>query len=187
VSALEYCLTTLNSSHNKKAFNCGVESLNRYLTQQAGQDAKKGVTITYALTPINSNLVIGYYSLASSSIDVTLLPENIAKKLPRYSLLPATLLGRFAVDQHYQGKQIGRMLLLNAIKQSFISSKKIGSVAIVVDAKNHHATKFYQQHGFKNFPHQQNKLLLPMTLISQLFKNDVLRIDEQTHHEHIYS
>ena len=39
----------------------------------------------------------GYYTLSATSVKLTEFPADITRKLPRYPLVPATLLGRLAV------------------------------------------------------------------------------------------
>ncbi|MBF0345856.1 MAG: hypothetical protein HQL06_16710 [Nitrospirae bacterium] len=100
----------LGKRHNRAAFDCGIEALNRYISKQAAQDTKKKITATFVLVGDTSATIIGYYSLSSTSVNVGELPEHIAVKLPRYPLIPATLIGRLAVDCNYQGKGYGALL-----------------------------------------------------------------------------
>lgn len=165
VEQSEFQIKPLNSSHEKALFSCGVEALDNYFFQQAGQDMRRNIAVTYALTPVASERVIGYYSLSATSIELTNLPEAFVKKLPRYPTLPATLLGRLAVDKTFQKKGIGGLLLTNALKRSLINAEKIGSVAVVVDAKDADAAAYYRSYGFIPFNKLENKLYLPMRSI----------------------
>lgn len=90
------------------------------------------------------------------------------RKLPRYPLVPATLLGRLAVDRRHQGKGYGRFLLADALYRALRS--EVASFAVIVDAKDDSARAFYEREGFLPFPDQQMKLFLPMADIEQLFK-----------------
>ena len=98
----------------------------------------------------NALRVNGYYSLTATSISLELLPDNIAKKLPRYPSLPATLLARLAIDKQYQGKKLGK-IIFDALEKFLEASKKIGSTAVTVDAINDSAIFFYENHGFCKF------------------------------------
>jgi predicted GNAT family N-acyltransferase len=60
-------------------------------------------------------------------------PTEIAKKLQRYPLIPATLLGRLAVDERHHGKGLGQFLLMDALR-SMVQSVQIAAAAVVVDA-----------------------------------------------------
>jgi len=164
----DYFIESLNETHDRKSFSCGVEALDRYFWQQAGQEARKHIAATFILVEMSTKKLAGYYTLSSIGIDVGELPEVITKKLPKYSLLPATLLGRLAVDINYKGKKLGELLLIDALKRSFKLSKEIASMAIMVDAKNEQAVNFYQHYGFIQFPKRTNKLFLPMATIASL-------------------
>jgi GNAT superfamily N-acetyltransferase len=164
-----YSIDSLGKNHQKKAFSCGIEPLDRYIQEHAGQDIRRRVAAIYVLTEINSNLMIGYYTLSANSIELGALPEVIKKKLPRYPTVPATLLGRLAVDKQYQGKNIGAHLLIDALKRSLDVSHKMASMAVVVHAKNEQAIGFYKHYGFIPFPDTRDRLFFPMDTIAQLW------------------
>ncbi|HWK47092.1 MAG TPA: GNAT family N-acetyltransferase [Stellaceae bacterium] len=95
------------------------------------------------------------------------LPGEVIRKLPRYPLIPATLLGRFAVDLRYRGKGYGRFLLADALLRSVRS--EIASFAVVVDAKDDDARRFHERESFLPFPDQPMKLFRAMADIAALF------------------
>ena len=84
-----------------------------------------------------SNAVLGYYTLSALSVDIGAWPEDVARKLPKYPAVPATLLGRLAVDTRLRGKGMGEHLLMDALRRAFEASRDVASVAVIVDAKNH--------------------------------------------------
>jgi GNAT superfamily N-acetyltransferase len=158
----------LNSKqHDRSSFICGVDSLDDYIKTRASQELKKRVSIPYVLTDSPERQVMGYYCLSSYSIASTELDESIAKKFPRYPLLPAVLLGRLAVDSRHQGKGYGDLLVTDALKRSLELSKQLASFAVVVDAINQGASIFYQQHGFIEFPDDLMKLYLSIETIEK--------------------
>ncbi len=169
MSSQKYKIKLLDKNCEKKSFSCGISPLDCYLKKQASQHQKRHVTATYVLTEINSIVVCGYYTLSSTSIALNTLPETVIKKLPRYPTLPATLLGRLAVDQQYQGNKLGDLLLVDALKRSLDISNKIGSVAVVVDPKNKSAIKFYQHYGFMLLKNSKNRLFLPTGTIKKVW------------------
>lgn len=114
------------------------------------------------------NIVTGYYALSNTSVPLKDLPEKITKRLPRYPLVPATLLGRLARDQNHRKKGLGEILLLDALRRSLEQSDQIGSAAVVVDAKNVEAVKFYESYGFIPFLDDALRLFLPMGVIAGL-------------------
>ncbi len=148
----------LEKSHDRKSFDCGNESLNRYLREQARQDAEKRVAAPFVLTQPDSSVVLGFYTLSASIIPVAELPPELMKRLPRYGQLPVTLLGRLAVDRSVGGQGVGEFLLVDALRRSLEAAQHIGAMAVVVDAKDEQAASFYRHFDFQ--PFQQTPLRL---------------------------
>ena len=124
-------------------------ALDRYLREQAGQDARRRVAAPFVATPDGAT-VLGFYTLSATSIELTDVPPPLAKKLPRYPRLPATLLGRLATDVSARGIGLGRLLLVDAITRAVRS--EIASFAMVLDAKDEDAASFYAREGFVRLP-----------------------------------
>ncbi len=167
---MNYDTELLNISHLKQQFNCGVILLDNYLHKQANQDIKRKLAACFVLAD-NDKSVKGYYTLSNTSIERTLLPETIIKKLPpTYLHLPATLLGRLAVGSEFKGQKLGAFLLVDALKRSYDTSiKSIGSMAVIVDPIDLNAIQFYKKYGFI-FLEDSGKMFLPMQTIAMLFK-----------------
>jgi predicted GNAT family N-acyltransferase len=162
----------LGKKHDKlrAAFSCGIEPLDRYLKQQASQDAKNRAAVPYVLVS-EDDRIAGYYTLSSDNIRSDDLPPELVKelKLPRYPTIGATLIGRLARDLSFRGQGIGELLLIDALKVALAMSRKIASAAVVVDAKDANAHRFYTEFGFRAFPETRNRLFLPMKTIEKLF------------------
>jgi GNAT superfamily N-acetyltransferase len=90
-----------------------------------------------------------------------------AKKLPKYPLVPAILLGRLAVDRSRRGKGYGELLLMDALKRC-LGAKDIGWMALIVDAKDEEAVAFYERYHFIRFSPTSNRLFLPRATIASL-------------------
>lgn len=158
-----------NKEHERDAFKSGVEELDRYLRQQAGQEARRHVAMSFVLTELPESQVIGYYTLSSASVDHDAWPPELARRLPRYPHMPVTLLGRLAIDADHQGAGHGKRLLMDALYRSWQTSQQIASMAVIVDAIDEKARTFYEAFDFLCFPDQDFRLYLPMATISQLF------------------
>lgn len=148
----------LGAGHDRAAFSCGVPSLDIYLRQQAGQDVRRNMALCYVLCETDAPTVIGYYTLSATSIEPTALPENEIRRLPRYPLLPAVLIGRLAVDSRYRGRRFGDLLLLDATQRTLRSG--IAVFAFVVDALDEGAAAFYERFGFQQLPNIPLRLYL---------------------------
>lgn len=160
----------LTADHRKKEFSCGKEMLNIYLKQQANQDIKRKLSACFVLIDQEHQLIKGYYTLANNSIPQAIIPIIFQKKLPNsYHSIPTTLIGRLAIDERYKNKGIGKLLLVDALKRSYILSKSIGSFAVVADPLDQDAEAFYTKYGFIKLP-DSGKMFLAMNTIKQLFE-----------------
>jgi len=158
----------LGRRHDRTAFHCGAEALDLYLKQQARQDADKRVAAPFVAVRLPDTVVLGYYTLSASVLTLTDLPDEMARKLPRYPQLPVTLLGRLAVDQSTKGQGLGEHLLLDALHRSLAHADQIAAMAVVVDAKDESAAAFYRHYGFIPLQTQPSRLFVPMRSIAQL-------------------
>ncbi len=156
--------------HDRTAFSCEQEALTTYIKQQAGQDIRKSVAAVFVLTP-DGKTIAGYYSLSQYAVDAASVPEQTMRELglPKYKELPATLLGRLARNLAFRGQRVGELLLMHALQQAFNQSRIIASIAVVTDAKDERAEKFYKRYGFIELPDHPNRLFLPMKTIGQIF------------------
>lgn len=159
----------LEKAHDRKSFDCGNEDLNRYLREQARQDAEKRVAAPFVLTQPGAPKVLGFYTLSSSIIPAGELPADLMKRLPRYGQLPVTLLGRLAVDRSARGQGVGEFLLVDAMRRSLEAAQQIAAMAVVVDAKDAQAESFYRHFDFQPFQQTPLRLFLPMSQIAGLF------------------
>jgi predicted GNAT family N-acyltransferase len=168
-----YYIEPLGRDHDRAAFSCEAPALERYLKEQAGQDARKNVAAPFVLVSAEGH-VVGYYTLSSSILRSDDLPSDVLKKLklPRYPALPATLLGRLARHSAFRGQGVGELLLVDALKRAYKMSKQIASLAVIVDAKDDRAVRFYSDFGFVSFRESVNRLFLRMDTISQMYRSE---------------
>ncbi|SCC92863.1 conserved hypothetical protein [Thiomonas sp. X19] len=167
--ATRYRIEALGKNHDRAAIDCGSAALDRYLHQQARQDADKNVAAPFAMTVPPALRVLGYYTLSASHVNASELPDTLAKKLPRYPRLPVILLGRLAVDQSMKGKGLGAFLLLDALRRSLEAAANIAAMAVLVDAKDEAADAFYRHFSFLPLQHPPRRLFLPMKTVAGLF------------------
>lgn len=155
--------------HIRSKFSCGKDSLDNYIRKQASQDTKKRVATVFVLIDEPELDVLAYYTLSSYTVDIAVLDEALAKHLPPYPRLPATLLGRLAVDGRYTGKRFGEVMLMDALKKSLDVSVQIASLAVVAEALDEQAMNFYLRYSFQQFQQDPMKLYLPMKSVAKLF------------------
>ena len=155
-------------SHDRSIFSCGAPALDAYLQRQAAQDMEKHAAVVYVAL-IEPPAIAGYYTLSQFSIDFVQLPDAIAKRLPRYPVVPATLLGRLAVSSALRGQRLGETLLFDALHRSLLQSAHIASTGVVVDSKDQNAAAFYRRYGFIPIPEAAPRLFMPMKTIQEMF------------------
>lgn len=153
----------------RAGFECGSEPLNRYFKELVTQDVSRNLASCFvAYDAANdaakepSNVTpLGYYTLSSASVPMLDLPSTLTKKLPRYPSVPVVRLGRLAVSVQAQGKGLGSVLLVNAIERTQRSD--IAAYAMVVDAKDEAAARFYEHFGFVRFASLPSMLYLRLS------------------------
>lgn len=157
----------LGSHHDRAAFSCGEPALDAYLQRQASQDMRRRVAQVFVAVGDSPVKIAGYYSLNAASFQKDELPSALAKRLPHYPV-PAAVLGRLAIDRKQQGRGLGEMLLLDAIRRVVRASTTVAMYAIIVDAKNERAQAFYERYGFCAFAGKPRRLFLPLETLEKL-------------------
>ncbi len=163
--AVPYRVMPLADEHDRIVFNCGVPALDSYFHQQVSQDIRRRITSCFVAVT-QDNAIAGYYTLASASVAITNLSANLAKKLPRYPLVPAVRMGRLAVSTTQRGLGLGAALLANAMQRA--SRAEIAAYALVVDAKDAQSAAFYAHHGLQALPNSQFTMFLPLASVTHL-------------------
>ena len=144
-----------------KKFNCGHSVLDDYIRRYAAQDVKRDLTRVFVATlEDHIDYLAGFFTLSAGSVDCADLPESVARKLPGYPI-PVALIGCLAVDQSFQGKGLGSILLADACLKVKQASDSLAVVGIVVDAKDDSAAAFCRHFGFIALPGKSGRFLLP--------------------------
>lgn len=149
----------LTASHRTAGFDCGKPILNEWLKKHGLQASHSGSTRTFVVS--DEGLVIAYYSLTAASLDFSAAPERLRKGLPRYPI-PAVLLARLAIDRSVQGKGLGRSLLQDVFLRILNVASDVGVRALLVDAIDEKAARFYEKWGFEPFLDQPDRLFMLM-------------------------
>ncbi|MGH9739491.1 MAG: GNAT family N-acetyltransferase [Candidatus Acidiferrales bacterium] len=164
-----FVIEPLGPKHDRAAFSCGVQALDIYLQKQAGQDLRKRAAVPFVITP-DGGTIAGYYTLSQYAVQLDLVPPEVAKKLPRYPVVPATLFGRLAVSSAFRGQGLGAMLLMDALNRALAHGRELASTGIIVDAKDSAAFSLYKKYGFLELPSIERRLFLPIGTLEQLFR-----------------
>ncbi len=146
-------------SYARAGFSCGVPALDRYFHEIASQDIRRRVSNCFVAIS-DAGTVAAYYTLAATSLPMTELTADETKRLPRYPLLPAGLIGRLAVDEKFGAQGLGSALIVDAVARAMRSEPAI--FALVVDAKGDTAASFYKYLGFRSFLSEPMRLFIPI-------------------------
>jgi ribosomal protein S18 acetylase RimI-like enzyme len=166
-ASVKFHIESLSSAHDRSQFASGSEPLDRYLREQASQDIKRRVATCFVAMPTGKEQIAGYYTLTATSVALGAVADEIAKRLPRYPVVPAALVGRLAVSKEWQREGLGSALLADALLR--ISRAELGVFAMLVDAKDEYARRFYEHFGFTLLLGHDQRLMLPIaTALLQL-------------------
>jgi GNAT superfamily N-acetyltransferase len=145
---LAVTIRQLEEFDSVEGFDCGDEPLNNYLKRHAWTNQRKAsIGTTYvALDDSAPRAVLGYFTLATSSIPRDRLPSKYVRGLPPYDL-PLILLARLAVDRRFAGKGLGHALISEAFKITLRVANEVGCRYIITDAYPNRI-EWYAKYGF---------------------------------------
>jgi GNAT superfamily N-acetyltransferase len=156
----QFRIEPLSSEHGRLRFTSGSAQLDRYFREQASQDIKRRIATCFVALSVETSAVAGFYTLTATGIALSALAPDIVRKLPRYPVVPAALQGRLAVARNFQGKGLGGVLLGDAVLRT--ARVELGVFAMLVDAKDEAAQRFYEHYGFTLLPGAERRLCLPI-------------------------
>ena len=158
----QYLVQPLDTAqHRREEFACESRELTDFLQKRARKEMEARASACFVLVAASDpGRIVGYYTLSQTSVSSQKVPEALMKKLPRYSELGATLIGRLARDLEWRGQKVGRLLLVDALRRSVRLSAEAGSVVVVTDPKDKPARDFYETYGFQAL--DERRLFIPM-------------------------
>jgi ribosomal protein S18 acetylase RimI-like enzyme len=154
------------AKHDRTAFASGNERIDTYFRSVVSQDVKRDYAACHVLVEKQTGKIAGFYTLTSSNIPLTAIPQGMARKLPRYPNVPAVLIGWLARDIGFRGQNIGSMLLYDAFAR--IATSPAAAYAIFADAIDDEAAEFYKKHLFTPFAAKPRSLFLPLATVREL-------------------
>jgi GNAT superfamily N-acetyltransferase len=152
--------------HNRKEFDCGDQDVTRFLREKALQDHELDLSRTSVLVDPDDDptRVIGYHTLLMQQVEQKSIPNDRPRiKRP----ITVLLLGQLGVDNRYQRRGLGEVLLMDAQAAAHLISKRAGIRAMALDARNEELAKWYEKHDFIRFP-RQLRMFKPIADIRKL-------------------
>jgi GNAT superfamily N-acetyltransferase len=170
VTTLVWEETPLARQHDRAAFDCGDADLNLYLQRYARQNHDSGGAKCFVAVPADQPArVVGFYTLSAASIEYSRAPALVKRGLGRYDI-PVFRLGRLAIDNAIQGRGLGGALLLRAAHRCIRVAEEVGGVALLIDAKNDRAARWYASYGALVLLDTPLSLVLPLALAADALK-----------------
>lgn len=160
MTSAAYGFSLLSRSDDLAGFECRNPIFDRYLKERASQDMRRRVATVVLMKAGAEPSILGYYTVSSSSIALSDVPAVIQKRLPRYPMIPAVLVGRLALDHRREGQGLGRLLLINALER--VAKLDVAVWGVVVDAVDESAARFYERFEFLRLESDPGRLILPI-------------------------
>jgi hypothetical protein len=152
-------------SHDLEAFDCGEPTLNDWLKQRALKNESR-FSRTYVVC--DSNRVVAYFCIAAGAVERAAAPGKLRRNAP--DSVPVSIIGRLAVDRDYAGCGLGADILADALRRIAVASQSIGIGAVMVQAKDERAKRFYLACAeFQEFPEDSRTLFLPIETVVAAF------------------
>jgi ribosomal protein S18 acetylase RimI-like enzyme len=157
------------SKVQRNGFRCGEPSLDRWLATQARQSMESRDAVTYLLLDADVMAeddrprIVGYYCLSSGEVQRADAPAALADRAP--DPIPAARMGRFAIDERYQGRGWAAELLREALLAAVAAGKVIGARVLLVDAISADARAFYERYGFVRSPIHPMQVLYDLRVV----------------------
>jgi GNAT superfamily N-acetyltransferase len=165
MSLPDWCEEPIAKKHDRASFDCGEPVLNEFLRRYARKSHDKGAAKTFlAISKSDGKTILGYYSLCPASLEYARAPEIVRKGLARHDL-PVFRLARLAVSRPVQGQGLGGQLILVAGRRCLLAATQVGGLALLIDAKNERAAKWYASYGAVPLADAPFSLILPLATV----------------------
>jgi GNAT superfamily N-acetyltransferase len=155
----------LAAGHDLTGFDCGEPALNDWLQQRALKNESR-FSRTYVVC--DDDRVVAYFCISAGAIEREAAPGRVRRNAP--DTIPISVIGRLAVSKAYAGRGLGADMLSDALRRIAVASQSIGIGAVLVQAKDEKAKRFYLACAeFVEYPADSRTLFLPIeTVIAAL-------------------
>jgi GNAT superfamily N-acetyltransferase len=164
----EVLITSFDGRWCRDHFSCGKPELDDWLREQAGQAERRNNTRTFLAVEEATSTVVGYYSTTTYRLELDEVAVAFGSGRHRYPV-PAVLLARLAVASSHQGRGLGTVLLVDALRRVAAASESVGFEVLVVHAIDQQAATFYRYFGFTPFvDHEEHLMITTKDLLATL-------------------
>lgn len=151
----------LCSDHQLDQFDCGSPALNDWLKRRALKNDGR-FSRTYVVC--EGQAVAAYYCISAGMVERAATPARLRRNAP--DSVPVSVIGRLAVDLRWAGHGLGTSILADALRRIALASQSVGIAAVLVQAKDDNAKRFYLHCAeFEEFPTDSRTLFLPIETV----------------------
>jgi GNAT superfamily N-acetyltransferase len=155
----------LSASHDLADFDCGEPALNDWLKHRALRSENR-FSRTYVVC--DDKRVVAYFCLSAGAVEREAAPGRVRRNAP--DAIPVSVIGRLAVSKAHAGRGLGADLLSDALRRVAVAAQSIGIAAVLVQAKDDKAKRFYVACAeFLEFPADSRTLFLPIETVIAAF------------------
>jgi GNAT superfamily N-acetyltransferase len=163
----DLALELLERRHRRKGVSSGDRRVDDWLMHRALPAMRKNTSTTRVLAQPDGTIA-GYYTLANTALDVSLVPVALFDGQPPRHPPPTVTLAWLGVDRLFSGRGLGTKLFARALADALQAFKTVRFVAVIVDALTDANVTFYESQGFLPVPGTVNKLFLPASTLVQI-------------------
>lgn len=152
---------------HRKAFSSGDRRIDDWLVHRALPAMRKNTSTTRVLAR-DDGTIAGYYILANTALDVSLVPAELFDGAPPRHPPPTLTLAWLGVDRQFSGRGLGTKLFARALADAVQAFEAVRFVAVIVDALTDANAAFYESKGFVRVPGTTHKLFLPAATLIEI-------------------
>lgn len=155
----------LTTDHDLEDFDCGEPALNDWLKQRALKNESR-FSRTYVVC--DNSRAVAYFCISAGAVERSAAPGRLRRNAP--DSIPVSIIGRLAVSTAYAGRGLGADILSDALWRIAVASQSIGIGAVLVQAKDESAKRFYLACAeFVEYPEDSRMLFLPIETVIAAF------------------
>jgi len=160
-------LELLTPEHRRKRFSSGNPKVDEWLRQKALPAMKKNTSTTRVLVDAGGH-VAGYYSLANTVLDISLVPPELFAGQAPTRPPPTVTLAWLGIDAGFAGRGLGTYLFHQALADCVKAYDVIRYVAIIIDALDDDNVTHYRSRGFTLVPGTTHKLYMAASVLQSV-------------------
>jgi hypothetical protein len=151
----------LSEGHDLADFDCGEPALDDWLKHRALKNESR-FSRTYVVC--EGNRVVAYFCISAGAVERQAAPGKLRRNAP--DTIPISVIGRLAVSRSHAGRGLGADILADALRRIAVASQTIGIGAVLVQAKDEAAKRFYMACAeFTEWPADSRMLFLPIETV----------------------